>query len=127
MPDFLDRGLVELLLTLDHRQHFSVEIAEIMVAQFLVVHQVPLSAGIFIAPAVSFPREVYPFRMTELIAHEVQVTSVDGRCRGKPYHLVQGYAAVYHLGLVALAEVPVHIGIYQTEDDGLVAYQCLVV
>ena len=33
VPDFLDRGLVELLLTLDHRQHFSVEIAEIMVAR----------------------------------------------------------------------------------------------
>ena len=40
---------------------------------------------------------------------------------------MQGNTAVNHVVLVALLEVPVHVGIDEAEDDGLVAYQCLVV
>ena len=40
---------------------------------------------------------------------------------------MQGNAAVCHIVLVALLEMPVHIGIDEAEDDGLVAYECLVV
>ena len=65
--------------------------------------------------------------MTELITHEVQVTSVDGRSRKQTDHLVQGNTSFHHSILVADLEVPVHVGINQAEDDGLVAHQCLVV
>ena len=126
MPYLLDRRIVEVLFTLDDRQHFTVEIAKIMITKLLVVHQIPLSAGVLIAPSIAFTREVDPLRMSEFIAHEIQITAVDGCCRSKTDHLVQGYATVYHFCLVSLPEVPVHIRVHQTEDDCLVAHQCLI-
>ena len=65
--------------------------------------------------------------MSELIAHEVEVAAIDGRSRDQTNHLVQGDTAVDHIVLVAFLEVPVHIGIDEAEDDGLVAHKSLVV
>ena len=118
---------MEILLTLDNLQHLPVEIAKPVVAQFLVIHQIPLTTGILIAPSIALAREVNPFGMTELITHEVQVATVDSTCRHQSDHLMQGNAATYHIVLVTLLEVPIHIGINQTEDNRLVAHQCLVV
>ena len=98
-----------------------------MVVEFLIVDKVPLPACVLVAPSVALSWEVYPFGMSELVAHEVEVASVDGGCRYKPYHLVQGDATMHHEVLVALLEVPVHVGIDETEDDGLVSHECLVV
>ena len=65
--------------------------------------------------------------MSELISHEVQIGAVDGRGRQQANHLVEGNAAVYHSVLISFAEVPVHVSVNETEYDGLVANQCLVV
>ena len=40
---------------------------------------------------------------------------------------MEGNASVSHKVLVALLEVPVHVGVDKAEHDGLVAYECLVV
>ena len=40
---------------------------------------------------------------------------------------MQGDTALSEIVDILLGEVPVHIGIDQTEDDGLVAHECLVV
>ena len=77
----------------------------------MVVDEVPLPACILIAPSISFTWEVYPFRMSKLIAHEVKISSVDCRSRYKSYHLMQCNASAYVLVLVAFAEMPVHVGI----------------
>ena len=65
--------------------------------------------------------------MSELIAHEVEVAAVDGSEGHETYHLMEGNAPAGNVVLVALLEMPVHIGIYQAEDDGLVAHEGLVV
>ena len=39
---------------------------------------------------------------------------------------MQSNTAVSHLIFIALLEMPVHIGINQTKDDGFITYQCLV-
>ena len=98
-----------------------------MIAQCRVVYQMPLTTGILIRPAIAFAREVNPFRMTELITHEVQITSIDSGSGKQTNHLVQSDTSFYHAVLVTNLEMPVHVGINQAEDDGLVAYQCLVV
>ena len=64
--------------------------------------------------------------MSELITHEIQITTVYGRRRYQPYHLMQRYAAGGHVITSVLGEVPVHIGIDKTENDGLVTYQSLI-
>ena len=65
--------------------------------------------------------------MSEFVAHEVEVAAVDGCQCNEANHLVEGDAAVGAVVLVALFEVPVHVGINEAEDDGLVAHECLVV
>ena len=127
VPDLLNGCLLDVLLHLQHSQHSLVEVAEIVEAELVVIHQIPLAAGIFVAPAVAFAGEVYPFGMTELITHEVQITAVDSAGREQTDHLVQGDTALYIIVLIALLEMPVHIGINQAEDDGLVTHQCLIV
>ena len=127
MPDFLHGSLLEVFLRLDDLEHLLVEIAKPMIAEFVVVDEVPLTAGILVTPAITLTGKVNPFGMTKLIAHEIEVATVDGSSSYQTYHLVERDATVNHLVLVALLEVPVHIGIDEAEDDSLVAHQCLVV
>ena len=76
VPDFLYGSGLEVLDALDDLQHGSIEVAQVVVGQVLVIYQVPLAAGILARPSVAFAWEVYPFGMSELVAHEVEVTSI---------------------------------------------------
>ena len=127
MPYFDNVCLLYVLHVLYHLQHCLVKITQIVIAQVFVIHQAPLTTGIFVAPSVTLAREVYPFGMTELVPHEVQITAVQGRSREQTYHLMQSNAAMHAFVLISLLEVPIHIGIYQTEDDGLIAHESLIV
>ena len=49
-----------------------------MIFKILVLDQMPLSSGIFITPVVSFPWEIDPFRMSEFIAHKIQISTSGG-------------------------------------------------
>ena len=64
--------------------------------------------------------------MTELITHEVQITTVDGRCRHQTNHLMQCQAAMNNIVLVSFLHMPIHIGINQAEDNRLVTHQSLI-
>ena len=64
--------------------------------------------------------------MAKLVAHEVQIASVDGSCSDKAYHLVKGNTPVSHKVLVALLEVPIHVGVNESEHYCLVAHESLV-
>ena len=65
--------------------------------------------------------------MSELVTHEVQITAIDGTGRQQAYHLVECYTSGGRIVLITLLEVPIHVGVNQSEDDCLVAHQCLVV
>ena len=127
MPDLLNRSLQEVLLALDDAQHLAVEVAKPMITKVFIVNKTPLATSVLITPAVAFAREVDPLWVSELVAHEVKITSVDGCSRHQAYHLVQGDAAFSNSVDVLLCKVPIHIGINEAEDDGLVAHKCLVV
>ena len=107
--------------------HVVVETPEELVLQFLAVNQIPLAARVFIRPAVAFAREVNPFRMAELVAHEVEVAAVDGGERHQAYHLVQRHSALHCEVVVSYHHVPIHVGIYKSENYCLVAHESLVV
>jgi len=77
MPYFLDRSSLEVLYAFYNSQHGSIKVTHIMICQILVVHQIPLTAGIFTRPTVTFTGEVNPFRMSEFIAHKVKITAID--------------------------------------------------
>ena len=65
--------LGEHIHTLGQSHHVPVEFAQEAVLQSLIVLQAPLAAAVVEAPAVALPGEVDPFRVAELVAHEVQV------------------------------------------------------
>ena len=111
VPYLLYGSLREVLLAFNHLEHGLVEVAKIVVVEFLVVHEVPLAACILVAPSVALAREVNPFGMSELVTHEVEIAAINCSCSHEAYHLVQGNAAVNHKVLVALLEVPVHVGV----------------
>lgn len=64
MPYLNDRLLLEVANALHHAQHLTVEVAQPMVTEVVIVYQVPLTTGVLIAPAVAFAREVNPFGMS---------------------------------------------------------------
>ena len=127
VPNLLHRSLIEIFLALYHLQHLAVEVAKIVVVELLIVNEVPLAACILMAPAVAFAREINPLRVSKLIAHEVEVATINGRSSNEANHLVKSNTAACHEVFVALLEVPIHVGIDEAEDDGLVAHQSLVV
>ena len=76
MPDFYNWCLVKILFACNRLEHFSVEISKIVVAEFMIIYQIPLSAGVFMAPAITLAREINPLWVTELITHEVEITAI---------------------------------------------------
>ena len=127
IPNLLDRGILEILHIPDQFQHLTVEIAQEMVLQIQVVHQIPLTASVFIRPSIALPWEVDPFRMPKLISHEVQITAINGRSRNQTDHLMQGDTSIYHEIMVIFLHMPIHIGVDQAEDDRLITHQGLIV
>ena len=79
------------------------------------------------APTMALSWEINPLGMAVFVAHKVEISAVDGRSRDQTNHFVQSNTANGALVLVALAEMPIHIGINETEDDCFVANQRLVV
>ena len=98
-----------------------------MIAQFVIIQQIPLPARVLIRPTVTFAREVDPFGVTEFVAHEVEITAIACRHRDEPNHFVQGDSAVCDIIFVTFFEVPIHIGVNQPEDNRLIADESLVV
>ena len=96
MHNLPHRLLLEVLHGLHAGEHSLVEIPQIMVAKGLVVHQMPLATGIFVTPTITLTGEVNPLRMAELIAHKVQVATIDAGSSYQADHLVEGNVAVYH-------------------------------
>ena len=127
LPEFLNGFGLEVVLLVHYADHGIVEAVEVFVFQVFAVNEVPLASGILIAPSVAFTREVDPFRMSELIAHEVEVAAVDAGERHEAYHLVESHAALHCEVVVAVHHVPVHLLVDESEYYGLVAYEGLVV
>ena len=75
--------------------HRFVELEELTEAESLVSKQVPLSAAVVIAEVVAFAREIDPFRVPHLIAHEVQVAFTTQTLSDHTNHFVKGHASVY--------------------------------
>ena len=65
--------LFEHMVLLSQLYHIFIEVVEPLIFQVAVILQTPLPPAIVEAPAVAFPGEVNPFRVTEFVAHEVQV------------------------------------------------------
>ena len=107
--------------------HLLIEAVEVGIEVVGVVHQVPLATGILTTPSVPFAGEVNPLGVSELVAHKVEVSSVDGGGGNEANHLVEGDTTVHHISRVSVLEVPIHIGVDESEDDGFVAHECLVV
>ena len=108
---------------MNHRRVKTVQIRKVEIG---IIHELPLATGVFVTPTVAFAREIDPLRMTELIAHERQVAAIDGGCRYQTDHLMKRNAAIYHIRRMAVLEMPVHVGVHEAEDDGLVANQRLI-
>ena len=106
--------------------HCTIEVSQIVIAKVVIIDKVPLTTGIFMTPTVSFAWEVNPLWMSEFISHEVQITTIDGGGCQKSYHLMKCNTTISHEVFIAFLEMPIHIGINQPEDNGLVAHQCLI-
>ena len=69
--------------------HVLVELVKVPVPQQLVFDQVELSSSMLERVAISFSREVHPFRMTEFVTLEVEVALSSERVDDQTDHLVQ--------------------------------------
>ena len=79
------------------------------------------------APVVALPGEIDPFGMAKFIAHKVQIAlTAAGQCK-QADHLMEGNGPVDNRIMARLVHIRVHIGIRQSEDHGLIAYQRLIV
>ena len=100
---------------------------EELVFEVLAIDEVPLTSCVLVAPTITFSWEVNPFRMTELVAHEIEVATVYGSDSHEAYHFVQRHAAFDHKVVVTDHHVPIHFFVDETEDDSFIADESLVV
>ena len=119
-------ALGEDLMLLGQLHHVLIEVVQPLVFQEAVLLQAPLTAAEMEAPAVAFPGEVDPLRMTELIAHEVQIALTAAGKGEQPDQLVQSDGPVDHRVVGGLVHIRIHGSVCQAEDHGLIAHQSLV-
>mmetsp|Transcript_17773 Transcript_17773/g.41029 ORF Transcript_17773/g.41029 Transcript_17773/m.41029 type:complete len:473 (-) Transcript_17773:1167-2585(-) len=108
--------------------HGSVKVVEVDVPQVSLVSERPLAASAVVRPVIANARKVDPLGVPKLVAHEVEVSLATERHGEHADHLVHGDTAVNNQ--VCRSEVGhavVHLLVHQTEGNGLVANECLVV
>jgi hypothetical protein len=76
--------------------HVLVKLVEVLVPQQLVFDQVELSSSVLERVAVSFSREIHPFRVTKLVTLKVEVALTSERVDNETNHLVQCDSSVNH-------------------------------
>ena len=64
--------------------------------------------------------------MTKLIAHKGEITTAHGGEGHQTDHIAERYATHHPIVVVALLHVPVHVAVDESEDDGLVSDECLI-
>ena len=65
-----------------------------MVEEICIICEAPLTAGVVVRPAITFAWEVNPFGVTELIPHEVEVSTIHRGGSSETNKLIQGDSAV---------------------------------
>ena len=108
-------------------QHRRIPVAQRLEAEGRIVAQGPLAPRMAVAEAIPFAREIDPFRMAELVAHEVEVGAAVQRKRGEPRHLVERHAARDGQILLILAHPVIDFLIHQLEEERLAAHERLIV
>ena len=127
VPQTDHRQCLKIFYTFHKVYHGIVKSQKLAITQIFPVNKFPLATCIFIAPAITLARKINPFRMSELVAHKVKVSAVNGGKGYKPYHFVHGYTTVHSGIVVALHHVPVHLIVNQAENYGFVSHKRLVV
>ena len=89
-PD-IPKGGVENIITYINADHSFVKGIQLPILEQLIIEKIPSSPTVVIAPVIALPREVYPLRVSKLIAHEIQVRITTQTERDQPDHLVQGH------------------------------------
>ena len=126
LPELIHRERLEIIFGRNHLNHCIIKSIEEFIFKILTIHKIPLTAGILIAPSVPLAREIDPFRMTELISHEVEVASIDCGERNETDHLMESHSAIHGEIIVAHHHMPIHLLVDQTEDNRLVAHESLI-
>jgi hypothetical protein len=119
--------LLEDLMLLYQFDHITVKCAEILIFQEIVIHKTPLTAAILEAPAIALSWEIDPFRMTEFIAHEIEIRFTAGGDREKADHFMERCGSVNGEIVTSFIHVGVHGGIRKAEDHGFIPDKRLVV
>ena len=79
------------------------------------------------APSIALAWEVNPFRMTEFIAHKVQICfTASGYCE-QTHHFMKCDGTVNHRIVAGFIHICIHSGICKTEDHSLITYEGLIV
>ena len=69
----LDKTVLQQIVPDVQRLHRTVKRTQKLITQHRIIHQRPLTPGIFERKIVALPRKVDPFRVAELVPHEVQI------------------------------------------------------
>lgn len=85
----IDHGAKENLCSV----HLLIKIVKLWISEIFIVHEIPLSSAVLITISVSFTREVDPFRVSKLVAHEVEIALTAERLRNETDHFVDGHSS----------------------------------
>jgi len=107
--------------------HGTIKVAQKLVPEQLIVHNVPLTTGIVEGRVVASAGEIKPLGMTEFISDKGQVTLTSETVGHQADHLVQSQTSVNDWRqLCQGAHVCVHLLVHKPESNRLVTNQSLV-
>jgi len=90
----LNMERVEGLHRVDEANHRTVELLQVVVEEICIICEAPLTAGVVVRPAITFAWEVNPFGVTELIPHEVEVSTIHRGSSSETNELIESDSAV---------------------------------
>lgn len=80
-----------------------------------------------VAEAVTFTREIYPLRVSKLVAHKIKVGLTTKPNCYQADHFMQGDTSIYNYRLRVLAHSSVYLSVEEPHRDGLIADDGLIV
>ena len=127
IPNFLNERFGEFTFFGNQAQHRFIEAGKVGIMEVFSILERPLAAGVFIRPTVTLTREVDPLRMSELIAHKIEVTAIYCSEGNKANHLMESDTAIYQKCFITLFHMPIHIGVDKAENNCFIPHEGLVV
>ena len=114
------------IVTLHQFQHGPIECSQKTITQKAIGRKAPLTPCMGITPTIPLSRKIDPLGMSKFVTHKIEIGLPGQRDRKESDHLVQRHTPIDNQVFRRTIHIRVHLLIHQSEGNGFISHQSLI-